>query len=105
MSLYSYRSTGYVTKFDSDGNVEASYQVSPEACTCPAGHRPTCRHRQMLTFLFPIADTHWFYNFDRGIVVDMMGTPKTTLDALIAPVIDHQAEQDTHAEVAKWRRI
>lgn len=91
MSLYSYRSTGYVTKFDSDGNVEASYQTSPEACTCPAGHRQTCRHRQMLTWLFPIADTHWFLDWDNNhTIVDLSGVPKSHYDSFDAP-----AEQDT----------
>lgn len=67
MALYSYRSTGYVTKFDRDGNVEASYQVSPEACTCPAGHRPTCRHRQMLPKMLEVGaeDSPMFYDFDK----------------------------------------
>lgn len=86
MTIYSYRSTGYVTKWDSDGNVEASYQVSEQGCTCPAGTRPTCRHRTMLSRLIPIADTHWFlsWDYDRGEVVDLHGTPKSLIDNLAA---------------------
>lgn len=67
MILYNLRSglgPTIITKFDDDMNVEASYEVSREACTCPAGVRSTCRHRQMLPFLEPKANTDWFYCFD-----------------------------------------
>lgn len=51
MSLYNIKSLDgqfSITKFDGDLNPEANYVVSETDCTCPAGHRPTCRHRQML---------------------------------------------------------
>ncbi len=116
MSLYTYRSTGYITKWSTDGNVEASYSVSDEGCTCPAGSRPTCRHRQMLPYLRPIADTHWFLDWDNGRrVVDLMGTPKATIDALIEPIAEPKYEQiddlDMVIEVeptnapTQWRRL
>lgn len=93
-----------ITKF-TDDEVEGSYLVTHENCDCPAGHRHTCRHRQMLPNLLPIIDTHWFWNFDTHTVVDIMGTPKATLDALIAPIVEQTVVQDTSPEVAKWRRI
>ena len=41
-----------ITKLTPDFVAEATYNLSLRECTCPAGHRPTCRHRQMLpTFL------------------------------------------------------
>lgn len=106
-TLYNLRHDGEsyrITKFHDD-EVEASYLVTHENCDCPAGHRHTCRHRQMLPDLLPIIDTHWFWNFDTHTLVDLMGTPKATLDALIAPIVCAPAEQDTSPEVAKWRRI
>lgn len=69
--LYSCRHSGdeyRITKFDHDMNVESSYTCSLIECTCPAGERPTCRHRQMLPkFLQREAvDTDWLFDFDRG---------------------------------------
>src|SRR5215469_18589107 len=37
-----------ITKLTEDLIPEGSYRLSLRECTCPAGHRPTCRHRQML---------------------------------------------------------
>ncbi len=37
-----------ITKFDDDMNPIGSYAVTMTTCDCPAGVRPTCRHRQML---------------------------------------------------------
>src|SRR5207253_1182194 len=54
MTLYSLRSPATVTKWDSLGNPQASYEVSRDSCTCPAGHRPTCRHRLMLPNLLTV---------------------------------------------------
>lgn len=72
-----------VTKFDRLGNPEASYETSTEACTCPAGHRHTCRHRTMLPNLLPIADTQWFWDYDLGITIDLNGIPKQHYDSLV----------------------
>lgn len=88
MSVYNLHSDGendhhIITKWDNDGNIEASYSVSMEGCTCPAGHRHTCRHRQMLPDLLPLADTHWFLDWDNGRrIVDFDGTPKALVDQL-----------------------
>jgi len=69
--LYNCRHAGdqyRITKFDADMNVESSYLCTPSECDCPAGVRPTCRHREMLPrFLHRnhIGD-EWFYDYDRG---------------------------------------
>lgn len=84
--LYSLRSeidaegrTAYrITKFV-DGEVESSYHTSREACECPAGVRPSCRHRQMLPHMLNanIANTHWFLLWPEAQVVDFEGTPRS----------------------------
>jgi hypothetical protein len=85
-TLYSLRIDGSdfrITKFV-DGEVESSYLTSRDACECPAGHRSTCRHRQMLPQLLAegIANTHWFWNFDLHRVVDFDGMLKSNFDAM-----------------------
>lgn len=74
--LYNCRHSGdqyRITKFDSDMNPQGSYLLSLEECECPAGVRPTCRHRQMLPKF--IARSHvgdeWMFDFDRGGWVQM----------------------------------
>lgn len=57
-----------VTKFDGDFNVESSYLCTLTECDCPAGHRPRCRHREMLPKFIQrghVGD-EWFYDHDRG---------------------------------------
>lgn len=62
-----------ITKFDDAMNVESSYITDGVACDCPAGQRPTCRHRQMLPRFKQreAVNTEWFYDFDRGGWVQM----------------------------------
>ena len=56
-----------ITKFDAHFDVEASYLCTEEECECPAGERPSCRHRQML----PKFQAHkatkgqMFFDYDR----------------------------------------
>ena len=67
MILYSIRRgpKGHViTKFDDDFNVEASYDVTVGSCTCPAGPRPTCRHRKMLPRMLPKVGQPEFYCYE-----------------------------------------
>lgn len=69
--LYNCRDDGdqwRITKFDSDFNPEASYLLDASNCECPAGHRPTCRHRQMLPKFIArnAVNTQWFFDHDRG---------------------------------------
>lgn len=93
-ALYSLRTDGQsnavggyrITKFV-DGEVESSYLVHQDSCECPAGHRHTCRHRQMLPQMLAhgICNTHFFFAFDTGgQIVDFNGTPKRLLDELTA---------------------
>lgn len=70
MPLYNLKTSNgeyKITKFDEDLNPESSYLVSNDACECPAGHRSTCRHRQMLP-VFQMAgraNTRWFFDIER----------------------------------------
>jgi len=69
MTLYNCKTHGdqwCITKFDSNLDVESSYFTTLTECECPAGHRHTCRHRQMLPrFLAKNATQgQLFYNFD-----------------------------------------
>lgn len=54
-----------INKFNG-GDFEASYLVSREGCQCPAGHRPSCRHRQMLPEMIDrgLVNSHLFLNWD-----------------------------------------
>ncbi len=56
-----------ITKFDSLGNIESTYLCTVDECECPAGFRPTCRHRHMLPrFIAKDAvNSFWFYDYDR----------------------------------------
>ncbi len=87
------RSAYRVTKF-SDGDVESSYLTDGVQCECPAGTRPTCRHRRMLPDMITtgIVNTHWFYDFDEKLVCDFEGTPKYVLDRVLEP--EREALQD-----------
>lgn len=69
MSLYNLKTDGdhyRITKFTNDLEVESSYLCSETECECPAGHRPSCRHRQMLPILLAndMLDRGKFYDFD-----------------------------------------
>ena len=71
MSLYNCKSTNTpflwrMTKFDSDLNPDKTYLVSISDCSCPAGYRPTCRHRQMLPKFTRLkaVDKPWFLDFE-----------------------------------------
>lgn len=69
MTLYNLKTDGdnyRITKFTSDLDVESSYLTSLTECECPAGHRPTCRHRQMLPHMLAneMLDAPKFMDFD-----------------------------------------
>ena len=85
-TIYSLRTDGNqyrITKIV-DGEVESSYLSTDRECECPAGHRPSCRHRQMLPMMLAhgICNTHWFWDFDAHRVVDFNGELKSNLDAM-----------------------
>ena len=89
MTLYSLRHDGdqyRITKLTNDLEVESSYLMTAEECECPAGHRPTCRHRQMFRSMLPIVNTHWFMDWDGGkVIVDANGTLKDWIDRALVP--------------------
>lgn len=99
MTLYSLRTDGdqhRITKFV-DGEVESSYLCTHSECECPAGHRHTCRHRQMLPTMLAhgLADSMWFFDYDAGgRIVDFNGTSKQLLDQLAEPT-GTQEDEDT----------
>ena len=69
--LYNCRTDGdqyRITKFTSDLDVESSYLCTETECECPAGHRPTCRHREMLPKFIhrDHINDEWFFDYDRG---------------------------------------
>ncbi len=108
-ALYSLRTDGdqyRITKIV-DGNPEGSYLVSERECECPAGHRHTCRHRQMLPQMLAhrLCNTHWFFAHDAGgQIVDFSGTPKRLFDELAAisgvQVLDLNDIEGTHNAIA-----
>lgn len=69
-SLYSLRSTPdgafAITKFSQDLHPESLYALSPSACTCPQGHKSTCRHRKMLPIFLTAkhVDDGWFLEWE-----------------------------------------
>lgn len=73
MTLYSLRSADgsyRIQKFDADLNplFDSSYLISEggQECSCPAGHRKSCRHRQMLGSMLKanLLDSPDFWNHD-----------------------------------------
>jgi hypothetical protein len=125
MTLYNLKSAldDYrITKFTPDLDVESSYLIGTGIngqieCECPAGTRPTCRHRQMLNDLIPLVDTEFFWDFERSIAVDTNGRVLSPLD-YIGPHSPTVTPEDfdssdggsippaaAAAPAASWRRI
>ena len=90
------RDSYVITKFV-DGEVESSYRTSREACECPAGVRPSCRHRQMLPHMLRagIINTHWFLTWPEAEVVDFQGTLRRNLEALVGPEAAAESAAET----------
>lgn len=80
-----------ITKFN-DGDVESSYFCSSTECECPAGVRPSCRHRQMLPEMIArhMVNSHLFWDFDRRQSCDFEGNPAR-----------HTVAQDTKQETSQ----
>ena len=56
---------GYaIGKFDRDLNLLAAYNTDTKYCSCPAGPRPTCRHRKMLPRMLAKVDQPEFYCYE-----------------------------------------
>ena len=108
-SLYNCSAEGpdsfLVTKFDTDLNPEATYALSAFeddqgvlgcTCDCPAGHRPTCRHRQMLSLFIgnKHVDDGWFLNWNTRQwhrPVHDLDLPAPPSDTQTPPPQDHEA--------------
>lgn len=96
-----------ITKFV-DGNPESSYLCTHSECECPAGHRQTCRHRQMLPVMLErnLINTPWFLAWDLGqFTCDFEGN--TMPQAMIEGTID-RSEPEPEPELkpaASWRRL
>lgn len=91
-----------VSKFV-DGELESSYLTTHDECDCPAGVRPSCRHRQMLpqAQAAGIVNTHWFWDFDLGRPVDFSGELKSNIDAMNELAIERHPPGDYTAEVGE----
>src|SRR5208282_1159225 len=96
-TLYSIRSTPaddefLITKFDRDYNPEGTYALTTSNCSCPAGQKPTCRHRKMLPFFTTTRhiDDGWFFDYDtrqwrRPLLTEFdLSPPKDTYEERVA---------------------
>lgn len=109
MTLYNLRTSAdayTITKWDAFGNPEATYQLTQAECTCPAGHRHTCRHRQMLPDLLPIIDTEYFWDYQSNSdhmsrYTDFNGSPASISEIEESIAFSAPATQPSHP----WRRI
>ena len=93
MTLYNLKTADgefRITKFDNDLNVESSYVVSERECGCPAGNRPTCRHRQMLPKMLNVGaeDSGMFYDYDTDQFLEPMADSEDTQPAIVSPIED-----------------
>lgn len=101
MILYSCRHDGdqyRITKFDEDLNPKSSYLCTRQECDCPAGVRPTCRHREMLHAFMErgaVGTGEWL-NYDEGgwyememeregLALDNEGIPQKAIDLINNP--------------------
>ncbi len=89
-----------ITKFDEHMNVESSYLCTTKECECPAGHRPRCRHREMLPRFIQrgTVGTEWCYDYDRGGWIDMdigqspgIDVPTPLPDGIVVVTLDDPA--------------
>lgn len=119
MTTYNCKHSGdqyRITKFNRDGDTESSYLCSHHECECPAGSRPTCRHRQMLPVFLDLnlVNSHLFLDWDNGRrIVDFNGNLSTvqsneTCEPDLSP-LEHDGWTGTVGEgmvtpPAPWRR-
>ena len=77
-----------ITKFDTDANPEGSYLTDGIECDCPAGVRPTCRHRQMLPLFkaSPATNGEAFFNFDTSTWIGGEESPSETIPEIVLEV-------------------
>ncbi len=84
-----------ITKFDEHMNVESSYLCTTKECECPAGHRPHCRHREMLPRFIQrgTIGTEWCYDYGRGGWVQMEMAALLPEEPEIIPAVMAEPEQ------------
>lgn len=92
-----------ITKYDSLGLEQLSQYVMPDAitCSCPAAHRESCRHRDMLPLMLDRIDSHWFYDFDNGQwmrLVNGQMQAEPIRGSMPRPVIEEGTEGDIAQE-------
>jgi len=115
MSLYNAKSTDHpdtflFTKFDDDLNIvdESIYLTSEAECTCPAGTRPTCRHRQMLPSFLATdrIDTDWFFCHETGDWSQPFGDAlDNSVEITQADIDATQSAPDSPPTEAEWREL
>jgi hypothetical protein len=71
LSLYTLHSTPregefIIQKFDTDYTCESVYAMTSTTCSCPQGHKPSCRHRTMfpLFLKFGHINDGWFLQWE-----------------------------------------
>ena len=92
MSLYNLKSVDgnwRITKFTNDLDVESSYITSETTCECPAGVRPSCRHRQMLPRMLNVGaeDSGMFYDFERDVFLEPI-EGEDTQPVIVSPITE-----------------
>ena len=83
-----------IQKFDTDYNVESVYALTLTECQCPQGHKPKCRHRQMLGMF--IAHKHigdgWFLQWENRMWRRPLQVVSDHLDETLARMGTNQTE-------------
>jgi hypothetical protein len=115
MILYNCKHDGdqfRISKFDEHMDVIASYLCTEDECDCPAGVRPTCRHRQMLPLFIrrKAIGSGWMLDFDRGGWVQVWDDPEPHGPTVTTAEFDSANAGSIPAEVAtlprkSWRRF
>ena len=90
-----------IGKFDEDLNLLAAYNTDLKYCSCPAGPRPSCRHRKMLPRMISRVDTDEFYCYETQtwhlpLAREALGSPMTVelpeqpAEPLVSPALQAQ---------------
>lgn len=103
MSLYNLKTADgqfRITKFTNDLDVESSYLLSESECACPAGSRPTCRHRQMLPKMLEVqaADSGLFYDFDSDKFFEPLGEGEPELTDVTSIIAEPESELEPYGK-------
>lgn len=125
-NIHSTASGFRVTGFDEALNVEKAYIIvkndgrqghsSIYQCSCPAGHRPDCKHRKMLAMYQREGriDTEWFLDWDtqqwQRLVASSEGSIEheqaiEALSAEPAPAIVREPITTEQLDVAQFGRV